>query len=79
MFCIYHLFILNAKLEFLVTIDKDSAEIERPFEVSLPSKDSRVPAIKFKINLNVDKNGKVRTTGIKNKYIAKDTLSGNKD
>ena len=77
MFCIYHLLLLNAKLEFVVNIEADNAKKERPFEVSLPSKDSRIPAIKFKINLNVDKNGKVSTTGIKNKYIAKDTLSGN--
>ena len=58
-------------------IDTDDSEIERPFEVSLPSKDSRMPGIKFKINFNVDKNGKVWTTGTKNRYIFNPALSGN--
>ena len=68
--------ILNAKFKFMVYLETDNSEIKKPLEFSLPSKDYRIPGIKFKINFNVDKNGKLRTTGTKNEYIGKPVLSG---
>ena len=58
-------------------VAKKGASNSGPYEITTFNKDSRTPGFNFKINFNVDNNGKLQTTGARNEYIVRPGVPGN--